>query len=344
MAEIDVERVHQTSNDLYGGARVRRRDVSWGAIIAGVLIALATMTTLSLIGAAFRLFALTPDLDPATYQGVGIGAAIWYTLSKLFSLFIGGFAAARLSANLDSGRALLHGAAVWALAATASLWLVASGVGSLVGGAGSVLGSLAGGTANVVNAVVPDDIDLPNFDSSDVALDALPPRLQRAIREQGLTADEIKAQVRTAFRDVVSREEQRRARSIATDAAVDMVRSPGDIGEDFDAAVDRLVGRGGVISAEDRAELRVALESRLGISAEEAEAALQSWEAEAREAAAGVRETARELRADALDAADATTDALAQAALCAALALLLGLGAALAGAGTGRRDEPLYVG
>ena len=342
MAEIEVERAAvdaAVNQDAYafGGRRFRRRrDVSWGAIIAGVLIALASMLVMSLIGLAFGLGVLTPDLQGSTYAAFGTGAGIWYVISKLVSLFIGGFAAARLSANLDPGRALLHGAAVWALAALGSLWLAASTVGYIASGAAGALGGTAGAVGNLVQAVVPDDLDLPGFSSTDLTLSSLPPRLQNAIREQGLTADQMRAELRGIARDVISREEQRRARNIATDTAVSLIRSPGDADADFRAAIDRLVGEGGVISDEDRREFRTALRTRLGLTAREADQLAARFEQRARNAAAEVRQTAAEVRRDALAAADQASDTLALIALWTAIALLLGLGAAVAGAATGR--------
>ena len=336
MAEIPVEHHDNHARGFL------RRDISWGAIIAGVLIALATMLALSLLGAGLGL--LTVEASLGSLQNLGIGAAIWYLLSKLVSLFIGGFSAARLSANLDRGRAWLHGAAVWALAALGSAWLASSAIGSAATGLGNAASAAASGVGNVAqaaSAVIPEDVDLPNILDSDATLDALPPRLRRALREQALTAEQLKAETRAAFRDVISREEQQRLRGVAIATATDVVRSPDDALEDINAGIDRIFGQNGIISAEDRRELEATLTRRTGVSEEEARELVNRYEAEARQAAAQLREQAAELRAEAEAAAEQAVDAAGTAALLASLALLLGLIAAVLGAGAGRQDEPV---
>src|SRR3954447_16227771 len=78
--------------------------ISWGAIFAGAIIALATQLVLTLIGAAVGL----ATLDPATGQNpsgttLGIGAAVWLVISSLVSLFLGGYVAGRLGGTFMGG-------------------------------------------------------------------------------------------------------------------------------------------------------------------------------------------------------------------------------------------------
>ena len=342
MAEIEVERVHDVNTYATTagyGRGFRRRDISWGAIFAGAVIAVATMLLLSLLGAAIGLMSVQPNLD--SLQTTGIASAVWYVVSKLIALFVGGYAAARLSANLDGQRAMLHGATVWALAAIGSALLAASAIGNAFGALGSAVSSTASVAGSAVQAVIPEDIDLPNFTSSDAAIDALPPRLQRAIRDQGLTAEQLRSETRAAFRDVISRDEQRRIQSLATNTAVDIIRTPGDAVEDFNSAIDRLVGQGGIISSEDRNELEVAISERLGLTRAESRELVNRYQREAQQAADRVRAEAAELRAEAASAAEEAADTAGQTALWAFFALLAGLIAAVVGAAMGRRDEPM---
>jgi hypothetical protein len=71
--------------------------ISWGAIFAGAIIALATQLVLTLIGTAVGL----ATLNPATGENpsgttLGIGAGVWLVISSLVSLFLGGYVAGRL--------------------------------------------------------------------------------------------------------------------------------------------------------------------------------------------------------------------------------------------------------
>jgi hypothetical protein len=107
--------------------------VSWGAIFAGAVVALATQLVLTLIGGAIGL----AILNPATGQSpsdttLGVGAAIWLVISSLLSLFVGGYVAGRLGGTFNGW---LHGLATWATVTTFTLLLLATAASGLVGAA-----------------------------------------------------------------------------------------------------------------------------------------------------------------------------------------------------------------
>src|SRR5919199_4079268 len=65
--------------------------ISWGAVFAGAIIALATQIVLALIGMAIGLATLNPTTGASpSGTALGAGAAIWLVISSLISLFIGG--------------------------------------------------------------------------------------------------------------------------------------------------------------------------------------------------------------------------------------------------------------
>jgi hypothetical protein len=74
-----------------------RRRISWGAIFAGTLVAIATQLLLTLLGLAIGAWAVNPSAGPAGMQGVGMGAGIWALLSFIIALFCGGWVAGRMS-------------------------------------------------------------------------------------------------------------------------------------------------------------------------------------------------------------------------------------------------------
>src|SRR5205814_5449530 len=105
--------------------------ISWGAIFAGAIIALATQLVLTLIGAAVGL----ATLDPATGQNpsgttLGIGAAVWLVISSFVSLFLGGYVAGRLGGTFNGW---LHGLATWATVTMLTVLLVSTAAGGLIG-------------------------------------------------------------------------------------------------------------------------------------------------------------------------------------------------------------------
>ena len=67
--------------------------LTWGAVIAGVLLALASHIVLGLLGAALGFAA-----QPADSNAVGAGAAIWALLTPFVATLVGAWVACRMAA------------------------------------------------------------------------------------------------------------------------------------------------------------------------------------------------------------------------------------------------------
>lgn len=119
--------------------------LSWGAIFAGLLVALTLQLVLTLAGAAVGLAAW----DPNSGEALGIGAAIWAIISILVSLYVGGATAGWAAGALTRPVGMLHGALVWALSTLIMVWLVGSGISSIAGTTFRVFGNVLGATASV---------------------------------------------------------------------------------------------------------------------------------------------------------------------------------------------------
>src|SRR5918993_3597388 len=78
---------------------IEPRRVSWGAILTGVVVALATQVLLTMLGAGIGLAGIeaTRVGDNPSGSGMGIGAAVWWALSGIIAALLGGRAAARLA-------------------------------------------------------------------------------------------------------------------------------------------------------------------------------------------------------------------------------------------------------
>lgn len=124
--------------------------VSWGAIFAGTFIALGVLALLGMMGSAIGLNAIEPA--GSGMDGVGIGAAIWWIVTSVIALGIGGYVAGHLSGIPEKRSATAHGATVWGLVTVITLWLAAGMVGSLVN---TATGALAG-TVRAAGAVAGD--------------------------------------------------------------------------------------------------------------------------------------------------------------------------------------------
>ncbi len=82
-----------------------------GAVVAGMVIAVAAQLVLSLIGAGIGL----STIDPLRYNGTpdastfGIGAAIWWAITSILALFAGGWVAGHLAGSPEKTDGMLHG-------------------------------------------------------------------------------------------------------------------------------------------------------------------------------------------------------------------------------------------
>lgn len=111
--------------------------ISWPAVIAGAIVAVAVGAMLNLLGVALGAAAL----DPRDFDGGGSGftaaAGMWMAFANALALFIGGAVASRAAKYADHHKGALHGLAVWALAFLLAI-TIAAGAGA--GGAAAILG------------------------------------------------------------------------------------------------------------------------------------------------------------------------------------------------------------
>jgi hypothetical protein len=131
------------------------RRISWGAVFAGVLVALIVQLTLSLLGIAIGLGA-TLVLDAG--RGIAIGAAVWWILITLVSLFVGGWIAGKLCGIPFPFESVLHGIVLWALSIIITVWLLAGTLGAIMGGAFGVLQTAVTGASQVITPQMAEEL------------------------------------------------------------------------------------------------------------------------------------------------------------------------------------------
>jgi hypothetical protein len=101
-----------------------RSRISWGAIVAGSVLALSLYFLLALLGGAIG-FSLG---DKLTAQSLGVGAAVYAIAITAVCLFLGGYVASQLTTGENKIEGSLYGIFVWATVFAILLWLMASGV------------------------------------------------------------------------------------------------------------------------------------------------------------------------------------------------------------------------
>ena len=129
--------------------------VSWGAIFAGVAIALSTQFLLNLLGVGIG----AAVLDPASYDNpeastFSVAGGVWFVVAGIIASFAGGYVASRLSGRPSNSTGGYQGVTSWAVTTLIVLYLLTTSVGALVGGAFSGLSSVVSGVGSTAATAV----------------------------------------------------------------------------------------------------------------------------------------------------------------------------------------------
>lgn len=153
----DIRRERDRTTGLVQGS-VRR--ISWGAIAAGTLLALAIQFTLGLLGLGIGLSSVDPvgrgGLDAGAFASVG---GLWTIAVVLIGLFVGAFAAGRFAGQTEKTDAALHGAVTWAASTLLVIYLLTSSASVVLGGAFGAIGNSIQGLAQATQALAPGAVD-----------------------------------------------------------------------------------------------------------------------------------------------------------------------------------------
>jgi hypothetical protein len=297
--------------DVIVAAPLRR--ISWGAIAAGTVTALAIQVLMAMLGTgigASTVDTLSAGETPSAAV-LGGGAAIWWVISSLVSLAAGGWVAGRLSGVARSAEGGMHGMLTWAVAVLATVYLVTSAAGSLMRGAAGVLGTAATVTATGAAAAAPKVADMAG----------------EQLSKSGISFEDIKREALAVLSQTGKPalqpgtvEQQAKA------AAGDVSRTTSDpSNQDFSALLERLLSRGTeAVNQVDRDAVINVVMARTGVSREEAAKRVAGWEATAQQTRAKATQAADEAKQKAREVANASAKALSRAMLLGFLALALG--------------------
>ena len=269
----------------------------WGAVLAGLAIAMALNVFFAEIGLWMNLGII--DRQSSAGAIVAVNAIAW-VLSGLVALFAGAWVAGRMTSARTVTEGSLHGIAVWAAGAVVALLLAFSAAGVIGGGMIALVGKGLAGAGELAQVALPrwDDIR-EELDGALVQRDAGAGAVAAGGRE--LAADE-----ETRIRD--------RSRI-------------------FELAGRHFALESGPASAAEREELVQLISARAGLSKPAAEQTLAQWE-RVWNGAVQRYETAK---AEALQAAEVARRTARAAAAWAAVAMLLSAVVALASGGYGAR-------
>ena len=246
--------------------RLSRRHLTWGAIIAGVIIVLIVQLLLSLLGVGVGASTIDPTGEVPTGKTLGIGAGLWWVVSSLIAVFVGSWVASRLAGIPDRVDGMLHGLVTWGLSGLVVMWLLTTTLSSLIGGAFSVVGTAvqAAGQAGIAGATA-------GAASQGDAMGRLEQQANEMIGRVAPEAQQARQQIEQAVSDDSLRQTIWRVVTAGPDAA----------------------------TAQDRETAINALVQYAGMSRPEAEQRLGQWEGSYRDAEQKARRAA-EASADAV--------------------------------------------
>jgi len=290
-----------TAPGLVEGAPTLASRISWGAILAGAIVALAIGLMLNTLGAAVgAAMADTNARHIPDASSFGIGAGLWLLISNLIGLAVGGYTAARLSGTADGTDSTLHGLAVWAATLLISAVLLGNliaGVASTaISGASNVLGGLAHGAGSVVSTVGSQVADHSTANSLSSGGQSLINQMQGDLAAPSKASDMSAAQRRAAITKLIRK---------------------------------RIVD--GKLSHADRSRLDDLVAAELGVSRDQAKQKIAQVEQQSQADIA-------KLKQDAQQAAKATAHGAAVTSFAVFGSMLLGLIASILGSRRGTRD------
>jgi hypothetical protein len=300
--------------------------IFWGAVFAGVVIALVVQLLLSLLGLGIGFGSINPLVEAYPFEGLGTGALIWWVGSMIIALFLGGLAAGKLSGIRTAFDRVLHGVLAFSVYAMVTIYLLTTAVGVIISGVGSVVGqtlSLAGQGASAVApqivSVIEEEMEARGIDMETIRQEA-----EQILRETGKPELQPENLERRADRMGDTLRQQ----------TGDIAQDPQTTGETAGNILDRLFAEGQeVIDAADRDAAVNVVMRRTGQSRAEAERTVDNWIATYHDA----RQQFDTLMVKAEDQVRATGDAIASAASKFSWFAFFGLlfGAVASGAGAG---------
>jgi hypothetical protein len=172
--------------------------VSWGAIFAGVVVALVVQVLLTMLGVGIGVATLDPGTaDNPAASTFSVATGLWYVVSGILAAFAGGYIAARMSGKAAATTGALHGLTTWAFTTLLVLYLLSTAVGSIVGGAFSGVANAVGGMGQTIAQAAGPMVAQSN------PLEAI----ESQVRATGTDPDALNAAATNAVRALVTGDE-----------------------------------------------------------------------------------------------------------------------------------------
>ncbi len=315
-------------------------NLSWGAVIAGVVTFFAVFMMFSLITSAIGFGVLSPTSDNPL-SGVGTGVVIWTVITLIVSLFAGGF----VSGLAARKTGMLHGFLTWSLSMILLFVMITSTLFSAVGALGRVVGGTIGFVGKAAGNVTSKVAEVASE-----GLSSLGDEISQQIGDVDTT--ELKAQMQDILRDTDTPELQpeyidgqmKSAREELVQAAKDIAVNPGnaesildELGQSLTARVDNIaksadkealksaVAKNTELSQEEADQAVENLHTQINKAAEEAKVQIENGKKALAEAQKQAQETLNQTVDQAREYAESASNTVSTASILLFIGLLLGM-------------------
>jgi hypothetical protein len=282
------------------------RRISWGAVFAGLAVVMVTQLTLGVLGIGIGLGVVNLQ-DNQPDQAVQIGALVWFLFTALISLFLGGHVAARLAGVPRREDSCLHGILTWSAQTIATVLLLTTAVGGVLGGMMGLLGQGMSGAGQGLAAIASKE----------------------GIGGVGEAVEQITGQSATSINWDAIKED---AKSLTANTNQTAQGEPAT-SQEVQRALSQMFNRPGQqVNPNDREALIGAVQRYTGMPREEAAQKVAKWEQTYQQARSQVQETKQEAK----EVASTAAKGISKVALWTFVTLIFGAAAAALGGLSGR--------
>ncbi|TYB71822.1 hypothetical protein ES676_11780 [Bizionia saleffrena] len=315
--------------------------ISWGGVFAGALAAIVISFVLHLLGLGIGMTSIDPMTDSEPFNGIGTGAIIWWILSNLSALFVGGLIAARsagLPSNADGG---IHGFLAWGVYLVISVFLVISFVSNTFSGMGSLISS-AFNSDNAKEVMV--NLDTARKSSNEdtyKTFDRVKQEMFQLIdtaEKYNIVPNDSKENVKDDLQTLNNKSSQALKKLNLKDAITEFVN---DIEVNLDNNGDLDISVQGNKDYLNEADLKDYLTNNTDLTEKEINGVISKWKTKLDTAVKNLEETYATAKKEALEASEKVSDAAGETSIYLFVLLLLGAFAAFFGGATGA--PPLNV-
>lgn len=309
--------------------------ISWGAIIAGALTAVSVLFLLNLLGFGIGLTTIDPMTERNALDGLGTGTIIWWAISNIAALFIGGMVAGRMSGYPSKSDGGLHGFLAWALYTILSIFLVTSAIGGIFNGLANTASSIfSDSTATNIAEKLNSAQDKGGKDASttikQIKNEAF--KLINSAERHNILPDDTSQKVSNTI-NKTEKEGQQFINDLNLDENIDDFFN--DISVNLDDNGDLTITGGDSGDILNREELKAYLVKNSDLSEAQINGVIEKWDRKINKAVDKAEAYYAKVKREAIKTADKVADAVGKYSIIAFFLLLLGAGAAFAGGATG---------